>query len=97
MAKQVVLTLPDDIVEQATRFANRTGKMVDEVLADAVESSLQPLGAFSEYEALGELRDEQILVLTRLEMPEPDDRHYSALRSAPSRMVLSLCLEFQWK
>ncbi len=44
MSAEVTLTLPDTLLERAQRWAEHSGRSVDELLAEAIELSLSPLG-----------------------------------------------------
>ena len=43
MSKQITLTLRDDLLERAEMLAGRTGQGISDVLAEAIEASLDPI------------------------------------------------------
>jgi len=42
---RITVSLPGDVVERAERLAQRSGRPVEDVLAETIELSLRPLGA----------------------------------------------------
>ena len=40
---QITVTLPEDVVERARRIADRSGRPVEDLLAETIELSLRPL------------------------------------------------------
>lgn len=78
MSAEITLTLSDDVLRQAERLAERTGRPVSELLAETIELSLNPLGA-GETTPWVDLCDEDVLAATELELPDMQDRRLSEL------------------
>ena len=80
MSTRVVLTLPDEVYQRAERLAQLTGRAVADALADALALFLPPFNPLS---TLGkpviELTDEEVLILTELQMTPAQDETLSAL------------------
>lgn len=72
MSTQITITLPDEVYQRAERFARLANRDVASVLADTIQLSIPSIGADSlDLEPVSNLPDEQVLVLTELQM-EPD-------------------------
>lgn len=72
MSTQITITLPDEVYQRAERFARLANRDVASVLADTIQLSIPPIKADSlDLEPVSSLPNEQVLVLTELEM-EPD-------------------------
>jgi hypothetical protein len=76
MSTQIIITLPDDIYQRAERFARLANRDVASILVDTIQLSIPPVsGDISDLEPVSVLSDEQVLVLTELQMePEQDAR-----------------------
>ncbi|MEH2290787.1 hypothetical protein [Nostoc sp.] len=76
MSTQIIITLPDDIYQRAERFARLANRDVASILVDTIQLSIPPVsGDISDIEPVSVLSDEQVLVLTELQMqPEQDAR-----------------------
>ena len=80
MSAQVTLTLPDDVMKRAELLAQHTGRPVADLLAQAIELSLRPLGPPSADERpVTAWPDEEVLAVADLQMPARDDRRLSDL------------------
>jgi hypothetical protein len=80
MTTEVTIALPNDVYHRAEWLAKRTGKTVSDVVAQAADLSLRPLGSPAEPEPpLLEWSDEDILAAAKAVMPESDDRRFSEL------------------
>ncbi len=44
MSAQITITLPEDVLQRAERWAERSGRPVADLLAETIEVSLRPLG-----------------------------------------------------
>jgi hypothetical protein len=76
MSTQIIINLPDEIYQRAERFARLANRDVASILVDTIQLSI-PLvsGDISDLEPVFVLSDEQVLVLTELQMePEQDAR-----------------------
>ncbi|MBD2516395.1 hypothetical protein H6G93_15505 [Nostoc sp. FACHB-973] len=76
MSTQIIITLPDDIYQRAERFARLANRDVASILVDTIQLSIPPVsGEITDLEPVSVLSDEQVLVLTELQMePEQDAR-----------------------
>lgn len=80
MAEQITLTLPAAVLEKAEILARRAGRPVGELLAEAIELSLQPLGDAARDEPPPDAwSDEEALANADLRMPPADDERLSDL------------------
>lgn len=80
MSAQVTVTLPEDVFRRAEWWAQRTGRPVAALLAEAIELSLRPLGVPSdEGKALESWSDDAILTAVNLAMSADDDRRLTEL------------------
>jgi hypothetical protein len=80
MSTQIALTLPEQVYQQAKRLAWLTNCKVNELLTEAITLSLAPVTAAGESAPpMTELSDQEVLALTRLEMPAAQDRQLSRL------------------
>lgn len=68
---QLTLTIPDNVLEEVSHFANVTGKSVNEVIVEALSSSIPPLsGMLFPMQDVSDQPDERILYLADLQMNE---------------------------
>ena len=80
MNAQVIVDLPDDVLQRATRLAQLTSRKLSDVLVDALDLSLPALGyPETNAEAWTKLSDKTILALTQLEMNSDIDSRLSDL------------------
>ena len=80
MNAQVIVDLPDDVLQRATRLAQLTSRKLSDVLVDALDLSLPALGQpETNAEPLTKLSDKAILALTQLEMSPDNDSRLSDL------------------
>src|SRR5436305_1042580 len=79
MSTQVTVTLPEDVFARAQRLAVRAGRPVADVLAEAIELSLRPLGGPAAEPPPADWADEAVLAAADLELPPADDRRLSEL------------------
>jgi hypothetical protein len=90
--EQITLHLPAEILQRAHLLAQRAGRPVQEVLAEAVESSLRPLGPDpSEGAAMKDRSDEEVLAAADAEMnPDADHRLSELLNEQQARTLTDL-------
>lgn len=76
MSTQITITLPDEVYQRAERFARLANRDIASVLADTIQFSIPPISPESAaLEPVSALSDEQVMVLTQLQMePEQDTR-----------------------
>jgi hypothetical protein len=80
MTEQITITLPSAILETAEILARRAGRPVNELLAEAIELSLRPLGNAARDEPPPDRwSDEETLKNSDLKMPEAEDERLSGL------------------
>jgi hypothetical protein len=80
MTAQITVTLPEDVLQRAELWARRAGRPVTELLAEAIELSLRPLGAPPNGEKpLAAWSDEEVLAAADAQMPAADDQRLSEL------------------
>ncbi|OYD92922.1 hypothetical protein CDG76_19640 [Nostoc sp. 'Peltigera membranacea cyanobiont' 210A] len=80
MSTQIIINLPDDIYQRAERFARLANRDVASILVDTIQLSI-PLvsGEITDLEPVSVLSDEQVLVLTELQMESEQDARLSEL------------------
>lgn len=80
MDAQVQIYLPEEVLRRAEALARRTGRSVEDVLAESIELSLNPLGVSeSECQGISNWPDEKVLAASQLELEEETDRRLSEL------------------
>ena len=80
MSTQVRITLQDKLYRRAKRLAEMTDRNVEDLLAQAIELSLSPIGATSErYKPVSKLSDEEVIAQSELQMSPNCDRRFSRL------------------
>ena len=79
MGTQVTLTLPDALLERAEVLAQHTGRTVPDLLAETIELSLGPLGAFKSEPPVETWSDEEVLAAADAKMPVANDQRLSDL------------------
>ncbi|MEH1867953.1 MAG: hypothetical protein V7K69_23565 [Nostoc sp.] len=90
MSTQIIITLPDDIYQRAERFARLANRDVVSILVDTIQLSIPPVsGDVSDLEPVSVLSDEQVLVLTELQMEPEQDARLSELLDRQQSDTLS--------
>ncbi len=80
MSGQITLTLPDEVLQRAECWAQRSGRLVGDLLAETIEVSLRPLGSAAEFERpWNECSDEDVLAGTEAVLSDANDQRLSAL------------------
>ena len=79
MSEQVTLSLPENVMHQAQVWARQTGRSLNDVLSEAVERSLRPLGAPVNERPPCDWSDEEVQAAADLRMTFEDDRRQSEL------------------
>lgn len=80
MSRQITVTLPDPVYEQAEHLAHLTGQNVASILEETIATSLSPLGLDPKIsESMSELSDQVVLALADLQMGESQDQRLSNL------------------
>ena len=90
---QVTLTLPEDLLRRAELLARRAGRPLADVLADAIELSLGPLGRpAGQAEAeppIEQWQDERVLADADAALPLAQDQRLSELLTRQQDRVLT--------
>ncbi len=77
---QITVRLTDDVVERAQRLAQRSGRLVEDLLAETIELSLRPLGAPSNGERpMADWSDQEVLAGVETELPPAEDARLGKL------------------
>lgn len=80
MNAQVTVTLPEEVLHEAELFARRSGRAVEEFLAEAIELTLRPLSNPGETgRLLSEWSDEEVLNSVTAELTPADDERVTEL------------------
>jgi hypothetical protein len=80
MSTQITITLPDEVYQRAERFARLAHRDVASVLADTIQYSIPPIRAdIPDLQPISNLSDEQVLILTELQMEPDQDTRLSEL------------------
>lgn len=80
MSKQISLILSDDALQRAEILARGGGRQVSEVLAEAIELSLNPLGtAIADSRPAREWTDEQVIAAADSTMPPSEHQRLTEL------------------
>ena len=77
MSEQVIVTLPDELLQRAQVWANQTGRPLEDFLAESIEASLGPFGE-SPIPA-DHWSDEDVLATLDFELPREDDERLTQL------------------
>ena len=90
MSRQVTLTLPNDVYEQAKLWAVMTQQDLSETLADALSVALAPVHTTPQLEKpVASLTDENIRDLCSVQMEEAQGQHLSQLLEKQREDLLS--------
>ncbi|MFN6519195.1 MAG: hypothetical protein RMY29_032530 [Nostoc sp. CreGUA01] len=90
MSTQIIINLPDEIYQRAERFARLANRDVASILVDTIQLSIPPVsGEISDLEPVSVLSDEQVLVLTELQMEPEQDARLSELLDRQQSGTLS--------
>jgi hypothetical protein len=80
MSTQIIITLPDDIYQRAERFVRLANRDIASILVDTIQLSIPPVsGDIGDLELVSVLSDEQVLVLTELQMEAEQDARLSEM------------------
>lgn len=90
MSANITLTLPDDVLRRAELLAQRARRPVAELLAEAVELSLNPLSANPDQEeSMATLSDAKVLAVAEADMPELEDARLTELLDRQQAGILT--------
>ena len=90
MTTQVTLSLPDETYRRAERLARLTGRQVNDVLADTIHISLQPLGPQAPTgKPVVEMSDAEVLTVADSQMDVTQDRRFSDLLNKQQAGILA--------
>jgi hypothetical protein len=80
MSTQVRITLHDEVYRRAKRLAQMSNRKIEELLAQAIELSLSPVGAATDiYKPVSKLSDAEVLELSQMQMDAKEERRFSRL------------------
>ena len=80
MATQVMITLSDEVYQQALRVAQLLDRDIESVLSDTLQSSIPEIQLFNlDGLPVSVLSDEQVLEITELQMEPEQDARLSVL------------------
>ncbi len=90
MSTQVRITLQNEVYRRAKRLAQISNRNIEDLLAQAIELSLSPLGAAADnYKPVSKLSDEKVLELSEMQMDAKQDRRFSRLLNKQQAGTLS--------
>ena len=90
METQVLLTLPDELVERAQQWALVTQRDLAQTLADALQLVLGPAqSAPHARSSVATLPDGEVLALTKIKMKPAQGKHLAELQRKQSESVLT--------
>jgi hypothetical protein len=77
---QMTVSLSEDVLERAQHLAQRSGRPVEDLLAETIELSLRPLGALSDSDRpITDWSDHEVLAGVETEMPPAEDARLGEL------------------
>jgi hypothetical protein len=80
MSAQITITLSDDVLRRAEALARRTGRPTPDVVAEAAELSLRPLGVVPVPDRpVAAWSDAEVIAAADLDMTEDDNQRFSEL------------------
>lgn len=80
MTIRVTVTLPDTTYHRAEELARLTGRTIDDILAETIDISLQPLGSLPQGgEPMSALPDADVLAIAESRMEPDQDRRFGVL------------------
>lgn len=80
MSTQVRITLHDEVYQRAKRLARMGNRNIEELLAQAIELSLSPVGeATDSFKPVSKLSDGEVLELSQMQMDAKQERRFSRL------------------
>jgi hypothetical protein len=85
----ITLQLDDAIYQRAQLIARQTGRELNDVLNELVETSLPPLDAVNVRQPIETLSDDAVLALSELQMQPEQDQRLSTLLQAQGARDLS--------
>lgn len=90
MSTQITITIPDDVYQRAERFARLANRDVASILSDTIQLSIPPVSAdVTDLESVSILSDEQVLLLTQLQMEPDQDNRLSELLDRQQAGILT--------
>jgi hypothetical protein len=79
MSTNVTLSIPDEVLETAQRWANFLGHPVDDLLVETIQSSLLPMGAVVEFNSVGGWTDAEVLSAAQQDLSPSENSRLSDL------------------
>lgn len=107
MSTEVRITLHDAVYRRAKRLAEVSNRNIGDLLAQAIELSLLPIGDSNEvYKPVSKLTDREVLELSEMQMDAKQERRFSrllhkqgagSLGSVEESQLLALMQDYQEK
>ena len=88
MSEQITLTLPAEVVRLVEAIARRAGRPVEDLLAESIESSFQPLADSIDDPNPEQLSNEEVQTNANVQMPPAEDQRLSELLARQSQGML---------
>jgi hypothetical protein len=79
MPVKVTLSIPNDVLEKATRWANFMGRPVENFLTETIQSSLPSLGPVSDLDAIPTWSDDEVIAATEEDLSPAVNNRLSEL------------------
>jgi hypothetical protein len=79
MSSRVTLTLRDDVLQRAEQLSLHTGRPVADVLIEAIDATLDPLGPLPQSQPVRKLSDRELLAVADSKMTRAQHARMSAL------------------
>lgn len=96
MSTEVRITLHDAVYRRAKRLAEVSNRNIGDLLAQAIELSLLPIGDSNEvYQPVSKLTDREVLELGEMQMDAKQERRFSRLLHKQGAGTLSSVEESQ--
>lgn len=90
MGTEVRITLHDAVYRRAKRLAEVSNRNIADLLAQAIELSLSPVGETNEdYKPVSKLNDSEVLELSEMQMDAKQGRRFSKLLNKQQAGTLS--------
>jgi hypothetical protein len=90
MSTHVRIRLHDEVYRRAKRLARMSNRKIEDLLAQAIELSLSPIGAASRaYKPVSKLSDSEVLEVSEMQMNAKQERRFSRLLNMQQSGALS--------
>jgi len=79
MSTQLTLSLPDEVLQRARKYAEYTKRDIKEIITTTLASTLPSLDTIEQLRTIAKLPDSEVLALTKSRMDKKADRCLSKL------------------